>query len=147
MNAKDYLQQIRKINRLIENKTIDANFYRALAEGCAVPGVGSDKVQSSPSPDKMENAIIKCIALQDEIYDKIVELVSAKSHITETLERLPSKEYDVLHKMYVQDIPISVIAEEEEKSVSAICKLHGRGLQHVQRMLDEKGENRRNERG
>ena len=52
MRAKDYLNQISKIDRLIENKIAEMEYWKAIATGTTAYSEG-DRVQSTGSKEKM----------------------------------------------------------------------------------------------
>lgn len=146
MKAKEYLQQIRKLDRLIENKCYEADHWKSVACGTSTYSDG-ERVQSSGSKQKMADAIDRYIDLQAEIDAEIDRLVAMKREVIKTIEVLPEKEYDVLHKFYVQGMTFDEIADYHGKSYSWATSVHGRALVNLQRVLDERKENetRRND--
>ena len=65
METKEYLQQIGRYDRLINNKLVELAQYRSMA--CSVSAVKNDeRVQSSPSYDTMDKIVSK-IDLSDII--------------------------------------------------------------------------------
>lgn len=140
MNAKDYLLQIQKLDRLIENKLMEVAHWKAVATGTTVCSEG-DRVQSSGSKQKMADAICRYMQMEDEINNAIDRLVGIKQEIIETIERLPINEYDLLHKIYVQGMEIYEAAVEMDKSYRWATSVHGRALANVQKILNERKSN------
>ena len=140
MNAKDYLLQIQKLDRLIENKLMEVAHWKAVATGTTVCSEG-DRVQSSGSKQKMADAICRYMQMEDEINNAIDRLVGIKQEIIETIERLPINEYDLLHKIYVQGMEIYEAASEMDKSYRWATSVHGRALANVQKILNERKSN------
>lgn len=136
-NAKDYLLQIRKIDRLIENKIAEAEHWRSVATGTTACSDG-DRVQSSGSKQKMADAVCRYLTMDNEISKAIDRLIDIKQEVINTIEQLPVDEYDILHKKYVQLKDFYEIAVELDKSYSNITTIHGRALVNVQRLLDER---------
>lgn len=139
MEAKKYLQQVRKLNKMIQNKIIEI-------EECkdAVLGITGqterERVQSSGNQQKMEDTICKYIDMQKELDADIDRLIGIKKEIMHTIESLPGTEYDVLHKIYIQGLEFTEIAERQSKSYSWVTTVHGRGLALVQKIIDERGQ-------
>ena len=140
MKAKEYLLQIRKIDRLVENKIAELEHWQAIATGTTTFSDG-DRVQSTGNKYKMEDAIIKCIEINNEINSEIERLVDTRKEVISTIEQLKPSEYDVLHKIYVQNKDFQTIADAKKKSYSWVTSKHGRALASLQKILDaKKGE-------
>lgn len=140
MNAKDYLLQIQKLDRLIENKLMEVAHWKAVATGTTVCSEG-DRVQSSGTKQKMADAVCRYLQMEDEINADIDRLVDTKQNIIQTIELLPVQEYDLLHKVYVQGMEIYEAAIEMDRSYSWATTVHGRALAKVQKILNEREEN------
>ena len=140
MKAKEYLLQISKIDRLVENKIAELEYWQAIATGTTTFSDG-DRVQSTGNKYKMEDAIIKCIEINNEINSEIDRLVDTRKEVISTIERLKPSEYDVLHKIYVQNKDFQEIATAKKMSYSWVTTKHGRALASLQKILDEREKN------
>lgn len=140
MNAKIFLQQIKKLDRMIENKQIEKAQWKELATSTTTQ-LNGEKVQSSHNPHKMANAIVKYIDLEREIDSCIDRLIDTKRDVISVIEQLNPDEYDVLHKFYIQGLSFKEIAfaDKKKRSESWATTIHGRALKNVQRILDERG--------
>ena len=137
MKAQRYLQQIKKINSMIRNKTAEKAQLAALAYNISSPSMG-ERVQSSGNPHRMENTIINSMSAREEIDKRIAELEAQRREIIETIEQLPTAEYDLLHRVYVQYLSLAEAAFAEGKSYSWATTVHGTALKRLQRILDER---------
>lgn len=137
MNAKEFLQQIEKLDKLIENKNIEAQQWREMARNTS-PILTADKVQSTHNPLKIQDAICKYIDLENEINKDIDNLIDIKKDVLSVIEQLSAKEYDVLHKIYVQFLTYDEAAYFCKQSKSWVTTVHGRALVHVQNILDQR---------
>lgn len=138
MKSKDYLLQISRIDRLIENKIIELEHWKAVATSTTTYSDG-DRVQSSGSKQKMADAVCRYLQMEDEVNAEIDRLIDVKQEVISTIEQLPSiDEYDVLHKKYVQQKTLQDIADDLKASYSNITTIHGRALKHLQIILDER---------
>ena len=137
MKAKDYLLQISKIDRIIENKIAELEHWKAIATGTTTYSDG-ERVQSSGNKYKMEDAVLKCIEINNEINSEINRLVDTRKEVINTIEQLKLDEYDVLHKIYVQRKDFKDVSAIMDKSYSWVTSKHGRALASLQRILDER---------
>ena len=140
MKAKEYLNQIEKLNILINNKLIEIEQWKSIALGTSV-NTGSERVQSSGSQQKMADAVGRYIDLGKEINVYIDQLIEAKQDIINTIEQLPVTEYDLLHMVYVQFLTLDDVASKYKKSYSWATTIHGQALQSVQEILEERKKN------
>ena len=140
MNSKSYLLQIRNFDTLINNKLAEADHWKSVAFSTSTYSEG-ERVQSSGNKQKMASAVEKYIDIQKEIDAAIDKLVDKKKEIIKTIEVLPTAEYDVLHKYYVQGMDFYQVAAAMGKSYSWATSVHGRALASLQRVLNERKEN------
>lgn len=136
MKARDFLKQLEKIDRMIENKRIEAEQWREIA--CGTASHLGERVKSSGSQQKMADAIDKYLDVELEINRKIAELAEKRWEIISTIEPLPTAEYDLLHKVYIQHIDLQDVADILGKSYSWVTTVHGQALANVQKILDKK---------
>lgn len=141
MKAKEYLQQVKKIDKLIENKLIEKEQWFAIATGTTASSDDGDRVQSSGSQQKMADAVCKMVEIQEEINNLIDMYIDTKQGVIKTIEQLPADEYDVLHKIYIQDMNMNDVADVKNKSREWVRQTHGRGISTVQRFLGKKKKN------
>jgi len=137
LEAKAYLKQVQKLDRMIENKLAEIEQWREMAT-CTTQRLSADKVQSSPNPQKMADAICKIVQIEGETDVLVDRLVDTKREVIKTLEKLDSAEYDVLHKVYIQYMTFEDVAEKKGKSYNWVKNVHWYGIQHLQKLLDEK---------
>lgn len=152
--TRRFLEQLEKLDLMIENKMIEREQWKAIAEGVTASGTSvivldkkgrqqlhnMEKVQASGNPQKMADAVHKMIEIDAEIDLCIDKLIDAKKDVISVIEQLPAAEYDIIHKIYVQHIPLYEVSTMSDRSYSSITTLHGRALKSVQRILNERGE-------
>lgn len=135
--AQIFLRQLKKLDNMIRNKLIEKEQWKALALGTTAQ-MGGERVQSSGSQQKMADAVNRYIDIEKEIDQCIDELVDAKMDVINVIEQLEAKEYDILHKVYIQDITLEDAADMCGRTYSWAASTHGRALVNVQRILDER---------
>ena len=63
MKAKDYLRQLQKLDKLIENKLAEKEQWKAMATS-TTQQLTADRVQTSGNPQKMADAVCKIIEIE-----------------------------------------------------------------------------------
>lgn len=139
MNAKEFLRQVKKLDRLIENKMIEVQQWKEIAENTTAT-LSGERVQSTHNPHRIADAIGRYIDLEAEIKRDIDALIATKKDVIEVIEQLNADEYDVTHKIYVQFLTYDETAYICKQSKSWVTTAHGRALKHVQRILNERNK-------
>lgn len=141
MTAKEYLQQVEKLDLLIQNKLAEKQQWLEVALGITAH-LGGERVQTSGSKSKMAEAVEKCIDVEREISALIDRMIDTKDEIISVIEGVENPtEYDVLHKRYIQKMTLQMIADRYGKEYSWATTTHGRALKSVQDILDKKYQN------
>lgn len=137
MTAKEYLLQVKKLDMMISNKLQEVEHWKCIATSTNASGDG-ERVQASGSQQKMADAVARYMDIEREINAAIDELVDRRQEIITTIEQLPVTEYDILHKVYIQNIDFYDVADGYNKSYSWTTSVHGRALRNLQKILDER---------
>lgn len=132
MEAICYLERIKKIDSIIRNKLRDHARWVEVAEGLGGASDG-ERVQSSRNLHRGADAIGNYIDIEAEIRS----LKRERQEIIETIERLPSAEYELVYRLYVQDYSMKEIAYQLGKSYEWVKVKKRRALQLVQALIDE----------
>ena len=153
MDAKKFLQQVRKLDRMIENKREERDQWLLLATNIT-PGEAPEtgvRVQTSSSQQKMADAIDRSIDIGAQIEQTIRRLFEARQEIISVIEQLSAVEYDLLHRMYVGKVVIDPktrrkhivcmslqeVADAYGNSYSWARGVHGSALKNVSRIIRE----------
>lgn len=148
MKAKEFLNQVKKWDTIIENKMIERQQWKDIAMSTTAQGTNitingiiqsMERVQSTANPQKMADAINRYVDIEKEINQCIDALVDAKKEVVGVIEQLAATEYDILHKVYVQHLTLYDVADKYNKTYSWVTTVHGRALKNVQIILDERG--------
>lgn len=138
MNAKEYLEQIASLDTRIKNKQIEKLQWEEIASGMT-SNIDSERVTSSGAKSKMEEAVLKAVGIEEDIF----KLIEERRSIINTIGRLKSNhEYNVVHMKYVRHMEFWEIAEACHKSESWVFSIHREGLRNVQKILDEVNDDR-----
>ena len=138
MDARSYLNQVKKLDLQIKNKLIEKQQWKDIAMGITA-NMDGERVQSSGAKSKMADAIEKCVDMEAEIDSLVDKLIDTKKEVVQTIEQLDSPmEYDLLHKKYIQFMTFEQIAEYYGREYTTITTAHGRALKNVQALLERK---------
>lgn len=136
METKEFLKQPKKLDLQIKNKLIEQQQWRDLALGITA-NVSGERVQSSGSQQKMEDAITKCVDMEAEIDRLVDQLIDKKKEVIQTIEKLDSPtEYNVLHMIYIQYQTLQDVADHYKKDYGWATTTHGRALKSVQKVRE-----------
>ena len=86
MKAKDYLEQISYLKILLALKLEELKEQRATIEGIGGMQI-SERVQTSPSNDSMDNVMIKLEKVGKEIENTVDQLLQKRKDIISTIEK------------------------------------------------------------
>lgn len=140
MRAKEYLERAIDIDERIKNKTLEKEQWRAIAE-CTTASAEGERVQSTGSMHKMEDAVIKIVEIEEEIDDMVRQLIDMKQEIIKTIDEVDDTvSYSLLHKRYVQNKSIEEIQEEKGISQSTIDRKFETAYKLIQNILDRRGK-------
>ena len=129
MTAKEYLRQIGVLDAKINRRLKQVEELKLLATGTRSVLV-SDRVQSSPSGDKMSDAVAKWIDLEKEVTEMIDQLVDMKNRIIGEIHQLDDERYiKILEMRYIDQEKCEQIALSMHLDIRWIYRLHGFALQ------------------
>lgn len=128
---KEWLEEIRRLDRLIISRTADAELWRARAESFGVPPEG-DRVQTSATQDSMRMADIYI-----DIEADICELYEERERRIRLIKSMPSPYCDVLYRRYVLGDMFKTISADWGKAEGWSTTVHGRALDLLKIKLDE----------
>lgn len=136
MTAKEYLQEIRKFDRYIEQKQIEYDSLYRLRGGAGAIDYSKDKVQTSPDGQGFTRISDKLVDLQNEINKAIDRFCQIKHDRIEQIQQLSKVEYsEILFKRYVEYKSLERIAWEMNYSYIYTCQLHGGALNEFEEMF------------
>ena len=137
MTTKDYLNQISRLNRMINNKLVEIQQLKEMS--CSISAItNGEKVQTSLSPDKIGSSIAKIDEMERNIDSMIDEYVDKKNLIISQIDSIGNETYyNILFAKYVERKTFEKIADEMTYSWRQIVRLHGRALQEFERLYGD----------
>ena len=138
MDAREYLEEIKRHDVLINNKLAEVQQLRCLVVSVTAP-IGGEGVQGTKQTDRMGDTIAKIIDLENEINAEIDKFIDMKRERIALIQQIPKQlQYDLIHNHYVQYKSLVDFAKEKNYSYAWILEVHDEALSAVQRLLDEK---------
>ena len=128
MTAKQYLRQLRKLERNILILTEEIEQRRSSLTSTSAP-IAGDKVQTSPGGDRFADLIaaLADIELQQETLIGIYHSMRAEM-INQILSLDNDMQVTVLRSRYLLGKPLRIVAQETHYSYERICHIHGEAL-------------------
>ncbi len=133
MTTKEYLNQIYKINLMLEAKLEEINNLRAMACRVTVPSE-CEKVKTSTNPDKIVNAVAKIVDLEKETENIVEDLIKKRKTIIEQIDAIEVPEYySFLTYKYVQLLQTKEIADKMGIAKSAMFRIQAEALEEFEK--------------
>ena len=132
MDTKQYLGQIRRLDRMIKNKMTELAQYKDLAYGLSAI-TNEERVQTTPEFDKMSGKIAKIIEMEQKIDSLIDEYVDKKNLIISQIDKIENETYyEILFARYIEKKTFEKIADEMNYSFRNTTRIHGRALREFE---------------
>ena len=131
MSPKEYLMQVRYIDRLVDSKLEQ---LARLKETATKATMTLSDMPRSDSPDlqSMETTVVKIIDLEREIDAEIDRLVDFKREVRNAIEQIPNTDQRlILELRYLCYKPWLEIVDERGCSEPTVYRLHGEALKRI----------------
>lgn len=137
MKTKDYLSQVSRLNKMINNKLSEISQLRELS--VSISAIGNDeKVQTSPNFDKIGTAVAKIDEMENNLDKMIDEYLIKRERIIAQIDTMEEESvYQILFSRYIEKKTFEKIATEMEYSWRQIVRLHGKALQQFEKKYGE----------
>ena len=133
MDTKQYLQQISRLDRMINNKLAEISQLRELAMSVSAIK-NEERVQTTPNFDKIGTAYCKIEEMEEKLDKLIDEYVDKKNLIISQIDKIENETYyEILFARYIEKKTFEKIADELTYSWRQIIRLHGRALQEFEK--------------
>lgn len=134
MKAKEYLQQLQRLDTMINQKIKELGDLRLMLQSAGGIDYSKERVQSSPSGDApFVKPVLRMIELEQEINTEIDRFVDEKHEIINQIQALQNpKHIDILYKHYVEFKRLEIVAVEMNFTYQYIVELHGTALKEFQ---------------
>ena len=133
MDTKQYLNQISRLDRMIQNKLAEISQLRELAMSVSAVK-NEERVQNTPNFDKIGTAYCKIEEMEEKLDKLIDEYVDKKNLIISQIDKIENETYyEILFARYIEKKTFEKIADEMAYSWRQIIRLHGGALQEFEK--------------
>ena len=133
MDTKQYLQQISRLDRMINNKLAEISQLRELAMSVSAVK-NEERVQITPNFDKIGTAYCKIEEMEEKLDKLIDEFVDKKNLIISQIDKIENETYyEILFARYIEKKTFEKIADELTYSWRQVIRIHGRALQEFEK--------------
>lgn len=138
MTTKEYLSQISRLNRVVENKFEEIRQLRELSQSVKSIDNTKERVDSTPNFDKIGTAVAKIDELERDLDELIDGYVDKKKLIISQIDGMEDEtSYTILFSRYVEKKTFEVIATEMTYCYRQVTRLHGRALKEFEKKYGE----------
>lgn len=136
-NAKEALKQIKVINNRIEIKKAELEDIYEKMRGVSGKGFEPSYGAGTKIKSSQEMYISKYLEYKEELNKDIENLINVKREMLDKVNLLDDADcIDVLYKRYFQFKKWEEIAVEKSYTYQGICKIHGRALTKLDKILN-----------
>ena len=133
MDTKTYLQQISRLDRMINNKLSEISQLRELEMSVSAVK-NEERVQTTPNFDKIGTAYCKIEEMEEKLDKLIDEYVDKKNLIISQIDGIENETYyEILFARYIEKKTFEKIADEMTYSFRNVTRLNGRALQEFEK--------------
>lgn len=147
MDVCEWLNNYKKADELINGKQTEKN--QLLKERQRLIDIATDISGKMPDgmphsntgtvSQKMQNAVLSKIIVDGEIKNAdnaISAYLDFKKTVITAIEKLPEKQYGVLHRYYIRGMTIEAIADEMGKSTVQIWRIKKKALENLENVIE-----------
>ena len=135
MTTKEYLMQIKRMEKMIDNKLSELYRLRQLVSSISISTDG-ERVMYSGSMDKMGDSVAKIVDLEYSVAGTISQYTELRQKIISQIDSLKNYEYySVLFSRYVSNNEFWKIADEMGYSERQVFRIHGSALKEFEKMF------------
>lgn len=138
MKAKEYLQQLQRLDSLINQRIKELCDLRVMLTNIGSFDYSKDRVQTSSSGDaQFVKTIGKIVELEEEINREINNFIDEKHKIINQIQTLQNpKHIDILYKHYVEFKRLEIVAIEMNYTYQYVVLLHGYALKEFSKKFN-----------
>ena len=138
INTKQYLGQITRLNRQIQNKLTEIYQLRCMSTNASAPPAKNDKVMVSKNDDILGDIVGKIVDKEREV-DKLVDsFIEKRDTIISQIDGIENDDmYHVLHLRYVAGKTFEEIRVSTNWSIRQVHRLHGNAISAFEKMYGD----------
>ena len=132
--VSDWLDQVKKLDELIDAKCAERDQLMDLATKITPEMTGMP--HGGGVSDKVGTIAAKLADLAREINEVVDHFVDYKASVVATLEKLPAKEYGVLHRHYIRYMTWEEVAEDMGYCSVQVWRIKNKGLEMLRDVIE-----------
>jgi DNA-directed RNA polymerase specialized sigma subunit len=134
MTTKTYLQQVARLENMIQNKL--SEIYKLKTMACSVTVSNeSDRVQTSSDKDRLGSTVAKIVDLEEETDILVNDFLDIRKCIIWQIDSMEDNDfYNVLSLRYIGEKTFEEIAKSTNWSLRKVFMIHGQALQEFERL-------------
>ena len=133
MDTKQYLQQIERLDKMIQNKLSEIYQLKTMACNVTVSN-DSERVQTSSDKDRLGSTVAKIIDLEKETDMLVDSFIDLKKETMLIIRMIKSERHrEILFKKYLEQKSLYEIAEELGMTDRGCKKAHKRALEEFEK--------------
>ena len=134
MTTKQYLNHIKRLDKMIENKLDEIYRLREMSVSIST-NMDKDRVQSSGSHDKLGESVAKIVDLERETNDILSELADKKKTIINQIDGMENYDfYVILTYKFVQKLDFREIFLKMKISERKMYTVYRQALKEFERL-------------
>lgn len=134
MVTKQYLGQIERLDKMIQNKLSEIYQLKTMACSVTVSNDG-ERVQTSSDKDRLGSTVAKIVDLEKETDRLVDRFIDLKKEIMSIISMIKSEKHrEILFKKYFEQKSIYAIAEELGMTDRGCKKAHKRALEEFEKI-------------
>lgn len=138
MTTKSYLEQIDRLEKMIQNKLSEIYQLKSIACSISISN-DSDKVQKSSDKDKLGATVSKIVDLEKETNRLVEDFSMKRKLIIEQIDSIEDTDsYHVLSMRYISKNTFEEIAVKTNWSLRKVFLIHGKALKEFENRFGEK---------
>ena len=136
--ARTFLTRVRKQKDEVESSTFRLQFLRSMASR-VTSVLSQTPVCHSPNPSAMDDSVARIMDAEQEVADAFALLMQITDEVSAVLKRIQDRDCRrVMELHYISLLSLADITSDLRCSRRWTTELHSKGLQIVQRILEEK---------
>ena len=133
MDTKQYLQQIERLDKMIQKKLSEIYQLKTMACNVTVSN-DSERVQTSSDKDRLGSTVAKIIDLEKETDRLVDSFIDLKKETMLIIRMIKSERHrEILFKKYLEQKSLYEIAEELGMTDRGCKKAHKRALEEFEK--------------
>lgn len=129
MTAKEYLQQIKKLDYKINSLNTELENLNHKKFELGSPGFKEVVCDNRDNKARFEKVIVRCDEVIGNLLIAQLQAIDLRHDIYQEILLLDNTSFNILHKRYFEYMPFKQIASDLSYNENHVIKLHGKALE------------------